>query len=203
MEHPLSPFMSVFLSRDPLAYTGSELRPHFLLEKFGLEGSAIGAFIGPCRVETGALVDWEDRLAHDRIEAKSMIHFIGEFFGSNLKEGVYRQRLFMAHLKERLEDEGVGSKAGTRLTRTGDDLWMTTGSQDKRKLSVSIVTSSPVSVLMHVGINIDPSGAPVAAIGLSELGVDPLAWAERSLKSYAEEWKSLEWACTKVRAVVD
>ena len=41
-------------------------------------------------------MDWEDKLAHDRIDAKEMIHFIGEFFGMSLNEGVLTQRFFMA-----------------------------------------------------------------------------------------------------------
>src|SRR4051812_42624759 len=86
------------------AYKGVQLRPHFLLEVLGLRGSAMGAFIGPCRVETAHLVDWEDRLANDRIEARQMVHFIGEFFGAGLREGVALQRLFMSILGESLRE---------------------------------------------------------------------------------------------------
>src|SRR3954468_8359398 len=98
-------------SEKAIPYTGVELRPHFLLTELELKGSAIAAFIGPCRVETEHLVDWEDRLAHDRIEARSMMHFIGEFFGAGLREGVLLQRLFMSIVgqvvDERLEKAGL------------------------------------------------------------------------------------------------
>ena len=190
-------FATLF-SRTERAYTGVELRPHFLLTELGLKGSALGAFIGPCRVATEHLVDWEDRLAHDRIEAKSMVHFIGEFFGATLKEGVLRQRLFMAQVGQTLNDELL--KKGTpekRLHRDGDDLFSL-----GRKLSVSIVTASPVSQLLHVGINIDPAGAPVPAIGLAELGIEAEAWIPKVLAAFAEEWDSMEWACAKVRPVM-
>src|SRR3954454_12941338 len=96
-------FQTVF-SKEPRTYTGVELRPHFLLTELGLRGSGLGVFIGPCHVKTDHLVDWEDRIAQDRIEAKSMVHFIGEFFGSNLREGVLRQRLLMAALGQSLND---------------------------------------------------------------------------------------------------
>ena len=66
-------------SKSERIYTGVELRPHFLLTELGLKGPALGAFVGPCQVQTEHLVDWEDRLAQDRIEAKWMVHFIGEF----------------------------------------------------------------------------------------------------------------------------
>jgi hypothetical protein len=179
-------------------YTGVELRPHYLLTELGLKGPALGAFIGPCRVATEHLVDWEDRLARDRIEARSMVHFIGEFFGATLREGVLRQRLLMAQmaqsLNHRLEKRG---DPALRLRREGDDLFV-----KDRKLSVSIVTASPVSQLLHAGINIDPAGAPVPAIGLAELGIAPEEFAREVLESFAAEWDSIEWACAKVRPVV-
>src|SRR5262249_29513423 len=145
-------------------------------------------FIGSCRVATEDLVDWEDRLASDRIEARSMVHFIGEFFGhASLREGVLAQRLFIAILRDeiaaRIESRGL------KCLRDGDDLFVPVAtdraghtrdrcddSSNGRKLSVSIVTASPVSQLLHIGINIDPSGAPVAAIGLGELGIVPEEW---------------------------
>jgi hypothetical protein len=180
-------------------YTGPELRPHFLLTELGLKGSALGAFIGPCRVQTEHLVDWEDRLANDRIEARLMVHFIGEFFGATLREGVLRQRLFMALVQQTLNERLPAGKAP--LWREGDDLFFGKGAE-ARKLSVSIVTASPVSQLLHVGINVDPAGAPVPAVGLRELGVDPLEWVSAVLKAASDEWEGVEWACTKVRPVI-
>jgi hypothetical protein len=181
----------------PRTYTGVELRPHFLLTELGLQGTALAAFVGPCQVATEHLVDWEDRLAEDHIQAAQMVHFIGEFFGASLREGVLRQRLFMATLREILD--GLLREAGKpeAIVREGDDLFLR-----GRKLSVSIVTASPVSQLLHVGINVDPGGAPVPAIGLEELGVSPEAFARMALERFASEWGSMEWACTKVRPVV-
>ena len=67
-----------------IPYTGPELRPHFILSQFRIQGSAVVAFRGPCDVKTEALVDWEDRLAADSIRAAEMVHFLGEFFGPTL-----------------------------------------------------------------------------------------------------------------------
>jgi hypothetical protein len=198
--------ISVHFSKTQLAYTGAELRPHFLLSQFNLKGPALAAFIGPCQVETEHLVDWEDRLAKDHIQAKAMVHFMGEFFGSTLKEGVLRQRLLMATMAQSINDRLGGRMGEFRVTREGDDLF-----SKGRKLSVSIVTASPVSMLLHAGINIDPAGAPVPAIGLSELGIAggagdlPLQleqWIDEVLRSFANEWESIEWACAKVRPVM-
>src|SRR6185312_1159611 len=119
---------------------------------------------------------------------------IGEFFGMSLNEGVLTQRFFMATIADVL-NEGQ-SKA--RVTRRGDDLFAL-----ERKLSVSIVTASPVSVLLHAGLNIDPTGAPVPAIGLEELGFRKREALFRLIQErFLEEWNDMKWACTKVRPVV-
>lgn len=184
-------------------YTGIELRPHFLLSQFELKGSAIVAFAGPCKVETEHLVDWEDRMACDRIEAARMVHFIGEFFGMSLREGVLFQRLAMSVMRDVL-NERLGA-SDQPITREGDDLWWN-GASPRRKISVSIVTASPVSVLLHAGINFDPEGAPVAAIGLKDLGwggeAGAARFAEQVLSRLESEWSDLEWACVKVRPVM-
>jgi hypothetical protein len=172
----------------------------------GLKGSALGAFIGSCLVRTEHLVDWEDRLAQDRIEAKWMVHFIGEFFGGcTLREGVLIQRFLMALMGEELNRCFAEKGTGQLCRREGDDLYITGPGQPREaesKLSVSIVTASPVSILLHVGINIDPAGAPVPAIGLSELGIAAEEWVTRVLSRFAAEYQDVEWACAKVRPVM-
>ena len=186
-----------------MTYTGPELRPHFILEKFKVQGSAVTAFIGPCEVKTEHLVDWEDKLANDFIRSKLMLHFLGEFFGPSLAEGVLYQRLFMA-----IAGQEIARTTGKVIVRSGDDLFWNDGKID-RKLSVSIVTASPVSRLLHAGINLDATGAPVAAAGLFDLGIgtaQDLAsvkeFASRILVTFAEEADGIEWACAKVRPVV-
>ena len=188
---------------EKMPYTGPELRPHFLLEKFRIQGSAVAAFVGPCEVKTEHLVDWEDRLENDFIRSKLMVHFLGEFFGISLAEGVLYQRLFMA-----IAGQEIARATGKPVTRSGDDLFWNDG-KDDRKLSVSIVTASPVSRLLHAGINLDATGAPVKAAGLFDLGLgaaqdlSPVkSLVARILKSFSEEVDGIEWACAKVRPVV-
>lgn len=189
-----------------MPYTGPELRPHFLLEKFRIQGSAVAAFVGPCEVKTEHLVDLEDQLANDFIRSKLMVHFLGEFFGISLSEGVLYQRLFMA-----IAGQEIAKMTGKVIIRSGDDLFWNDG-KDDRKLSVSIVTASPVSRLLHAGINLDATGAPVKATGLFDLGIghdqsppgiEPVkALTERILAEFRSEVEGIEWACAKVRPVV-
>lgn len=188
---------STLFSDKLIPYTGKELRPHFALSQLGLRGSGIVAFLGPCRVETAELVDWEDRLENERIEARLMVHFIGEFFGVSLREAVLAQRLLVATVAESLNEK---LSPGKPFLRTGNDLHL-----GDRKLSVSIVTSSPVSQLLHLGINIDPTGAPVSAVGLQEFFPDQAhitEWVRQILQAFSKEMEGVEWACTKVRPVV-
>ncbi len=179
--------------KEPLPYFGPELRPHFILSKFKIEGSALIAFRGPCDVKTDHLVDWEDRLANDSIRAKEMVHFLGEFFGITLKEGIWIQRLLVSESLAFLLNAGIKAK------RDGDDLFV-----NGKKLSVSIVTASPVSVLLHLGINIDSDGAPVQAIGLKEIfsaqQID--SFVNHLLSRFQEEFESVERASVKVRPVI-
>lgn len=176
-----------------IVYTGRELRPHWGLEQTKVYGSLLTAFIGPCRVPTEHLVDMEDRLANDHIGAASMLHVIGEFFGTSLESGVLYQRLFMAWAERLLRE------AGLSVVRSGDDLFVGEG-----KLSVSIATVSPVSVLVHWGINIDPTGAPVKAAGLGALkweNTQVLAFAKKLLTHYIGELEEIRIAQCKVRPV--
>lgn len=176
-----------------IPYTGVELRPHWGLETTGIYGSLLTAFAGPCEVPTAHLVDWEDRLASDHIRAGSMLHVIGEFFGTSLEAGVLYQRLAMVWAERLLRVEGLD------VVRSGDDLYVADA-----KLSVSIATVSNVSVLIHWGINIDAAGAPVKATGLSRLGwgqSEVLAFAKKWLTHYIGELEEIRVAQCKVRSV--
>jgi hypothetical protein len=191
--------MKVQFSDQVFSYTGPELRPHFLLERFGIQGSGLVAWQGPCDVKSEHLVDWEDRLAKDHIKAESMIHFLGEFFFSTVQSGVLFQRLFISIVREVLIESLACPLQ--KLIRQGDDLYWTAGVK-RQKLSVSIVTASPVSVLFHAGINLDAKGAPVEAIGLYDLGIRNTDWVKTVLTRIESEMKSVEWACVKVRPVI-
>lgn len=173
-------------------YTGSELRSHFVRDLGGVVGDGVIAFTGGCDVGGERLVDLEDAEAGSVIKAKRMLHFIGEHFQCPLRECNFRLRLFAAIIKEALEE----LVPGVHVKREGDDLFL-----DGRKLTVAISTASQVSAVFHVGVNIDPSGAPVQAVGLGELGVEVEPFARSILRRYIEECESVELALRKVRGV--
>ena len=173
-------------------YDGSQLRSHYIREETGIASDAVIAFAGACDVRGGSLVDLEDAEAGSTIVAAHMLHFIGEHFQAPLRESNFRLRLFVSILKEQIE----AAVPRVKLTRDGDDLFA-----GKRKLTVAITTTSSVSSLFHCGVNIDPAGAPVPAIGLEELGIDHAALAAAVLERYRDECMSVELALRKVRGV--
>lgn len=175
-----------------IKYIGSQLHPHWIYKNYKIQGDAIVAFIGECEVKLTEMVDIEDVINNEPIYSKSMLSFISEQFNINLVEGVFRQRLLICIIKELLEKRGIF------VIRNGDDLMI-----DGRKLSVSIATKSQTSILIHTGLNIDSTGAPVKASGLtSELGItDIKEFALEIMQAYADELKDIELASTKVRGV--
>jgi hypothetical protein len=179
---------TLFINKQ-LPYTGAELSSLFAYKNFSLQGNSVIGFIGPCHVDQH-LVDQEDVKNEDFIKSKLMVHFIAEIFQLDLAEGIFRQRLYMSIVKEIVE------KKVAQIRRSGDDLFI-----GKRKLSVSIATLSPVSTMIHIGINVDPTGAPVPAIGLAELKINPKTFAQEVLQAIAREEESIDLARCKVRGV--
>jgi hypothetical protein len=68
-------------------------------------------------------------------------------------------------------------------------------------MTVSIAAPSRGTCLIHLGINVDPAGAPVPAIGLDELGVPPREILETILDKYQKELATAAHAELKVRSV--
>lgn len=177
---------------EEVKYIGSQLAPHWIYKNYKIQGDAIVAFIGECKVDLTEMVDIEDVINNEPIYSKLMLSFITEQFGVELSEGVFRQRLLICIIKELLEERGVF------VVRNGDDLMI-----DGKKLSVSIATKSVTSVLIHTGLNILSEGAPVSASGLtSELGItDVKEFANEVMHRYSLELEDIKLACTKVRGV--
>ncbi|MGO0122683.1 DUF366 family protein [Desulfothermobacter acidiphilus] len=185
--------MRTLYFRQPLTYDGSQLSSLWAFRHLGVQGDSIVAFRGPCRVEREALVDLADYLAASIIYSPDMLHFLVEHFETDLEKGVLRQRLLVVITKELLEARGM------RLRRRGDDLFV-----DNGKLSVSVATATPVSLMIHLGLNLRTEGVPVQAAGLLELGwkeSEVEALAGSIMEAYAGETKGVYLARCKVRGV--
>lgn len=185
--------MKTHVATEEILYDGTQLRSHFAYRRFGVRGDSMVAFRGPCRVELTEMVDLEDVRAQQGIVSPAMVHFIVEHFDVvlDLEKAVLRQRMLVHLAGERLRPN-----TSTPIIRRGDDLY----GPDERKLSVSIATRGPVSILVHLGLNVVSGGAPVPTIGLGDLGVDPEAFARDLVEAYRTEHAEVERARTKVRS---
>jgi Uncharacterized conserved protein len=183
--------MQVHFHDRALRYDGSQLASHFAYKNFGILGDSAVAFIGPCEVRLDAMVDLEDVRSQAPIFSPEMLHFIVETFQLELRGGVFLQRLLIASIAELL-----GAKGARDLRREGDDLY-----DGEKKLSVSIATRSPVSTLLHLGLNIRTEGTPVPTQGLAQYSVDPAGFAAECLEAFKKEYESSLRAACKVRGV--
>ncbi len=184
--------MKYELIENEIKYEGYQLCPHWIYKNFKIQGDAIVGFVGECEVKLSEMVDIEDVINNEPIYSKKMLSFITEQFNVNLVEGVFRQRLLVCVIKEALENRGFN------VRRNGDDLFI-----NDKKLTVSIATKSLTSILIHTGINIDSTGAPVKACGLeNDLGISDIdTFANEIMKNYTKELEDIVLASTKVRGV--
>jgi hypothetical protein len=166
---------------ETILYSGSQLSPHWIYKKLGIKGDAAVAFIGPCKVALEYMVDLEDKCQNRRIEADKMLHFICEHFGVTLNEISILQRLLVL-----LTVEGLLSRGVKDFSRDGDDVFIRDG-----KLSISVATVSPVSGLIHLGLNITNEGTPVKTASLSDAGIEPKEFALELLERYRKECASI------------
>jgi hypothetical protein len=137
------------------------------------------------------LVDLEDRALGHTVAGDRMLHFIVEIFELDMPGIVFAQRLLCTIVKD-----SVGAAGGATIRRDGDDLFV-----GKGKLSVSVATVSPVSGLIHLGLNITTSGVPVEAACLEDLGIDAAELARAILSAFAAEVDGAMGAAKKVRPV--
>lgn len=179
-------------------YDGSQLASHFAYKSASLVGDSIVAFVGACDVRPEFMVDVADLASGCEIASRQMVHFIVEHFDADLERAVLRQRLLVSILQQAVNMRLRESKSDSFVRREGDDLFV-----GDRKLTVSVATASPVSCLIHLGVNIDATGAPVAAIGLSDLlpreRLEPLA--ADAMVRYAAECEDIREARSLVRGV--
>ena len=172
-----------------IPYTGRELSVHWIYKTFGIQGNACVAFCGPCDVKKDQLVDLEDVIGDKFIFSQKMLHFLVEIFDPNLEKAVLRQRLFMSLIKDEL-DLRVHYPT---FIRVGDDIY-----EGEAKVTVSIATASPVSTLMHVGVNIDSRNTPLLTMGLTDYKIDPFDFARSILEKFERELSGIQRATTKV-----
>ena len=185
---------TLFIDKE-IKYTGEQLAPHWIYKNFNIMGNAAVAFTGECEVNLCHMVDIEDVINNEPIYSKKMLSIIEENFNCSLVEMVYKQRLLVTIAKELIEK----NYPSVNIRRNGDDLYV-----NDKKLSVSIATKSITSTLIHFGLNIDATDAPVnAADLLKDTGIKNVKqFALDLLSAYKDETMDINLAASKVRGVI-
>ncbi len=173
-------------------YDGSAIQSHWAYRNFGLLGNSLVVFRGKCDVKVEEMIDIEDLRENKEIKSDDMVHYIIEVFDLvNTLFASTLQKLFIAKLCEVLGEYGI------KTTRKGDDIYVA-----GKKLSISIATVSPVSVKIHIGINVEAKGIPegVDAIGLKELGITDIeSFMEKTGNALVQEFEKVKKDSLKVR----
>ncbi len=177
-------------------YDGTQLRSLFAYLDHGILGPSIISWRGACSIPFAHMVDGEDLLAKAVIQGDEMLHFIIEVFDRDLFSGVTLQRLFASISRDYLQSHAGSALAGQNLRRDGDDIYL-----NDQKLSISIATRSPVSVMVHFAMNITNQGTPVKTLSLTDLKLDPHRVAEDLMTLFRKEFISIVTATHKVRPV--
>jgi hypothetical protein len=175
-----------------ITYDGTQLRSRWVEERTGLGVDALACFAGPADVPIEHMVDLDDVAANEPIFSTMMLHFIAEHSDGDLALAVARQRLMVSIAHEEL----VKSTGNCAIERRGDDIY-----ERNRKISVSIATFSPISLLIHTALNIESHGTPLPTKGLADYGIDARPFGETVCRRYCDEIASMDHATKKVRAV--
>ncbi len=184
--------MKYLLVDEKITYTGEQLRSNFAYKQFGVIGDSIVAFCGPCDVGKEWMVDIEDLRTGKMIYSESMLHFIVEHHDTDLEKNVLRQIILADIVKDALNDH-LGR---TAVNRSHTDLY-----DGEHKLSISVATVTPVSSLIHFGINISSINTPVPTRGLDDYNLKPADFAERIMKKYTREIEDIYRTRCKVKWV--
>ncbi|KHD89625.1 MAG: hypothetical protein OM95_02560 [Bdellovibrio sp. ArHS] len=185
---------TLFIERK-FPYDGTQLHSLFAYLEHKVLGPSIVSWQGPCSISFEHMVDGEDLLEQAQIKGDEMLHFIIEVFDRDLFSGVALQRMFAAIAKDYLQSNSAVLKNAS-LVRDGDDIYW-----EDRKLSISIATKSPVSVMVHFAMNVTNQGTPVKTLSLQDLQMEPRQVAEALMVKFQKEFTSIVTATQKVRPV--
>lgn len=184
---------SLYLKNE-MAYDGSQLRSLYAYLDHGVLGSSIISWSGACDIPFTHMVDGEDLLEKALIKSDKMLHFIIEVFDRDLFSAVSLQRLFASIAKDYLQDKAHTILATQPLRRDGDDIYW-----GDRKISISIASKSPVSVMVHFAMNITNEGTPVKTASLNDLKLNVEEVAQDLMAAFVREFDSILIATQKVR----
>lgn len=205
--------MKTFFDINESTYNGSQLQSLYSLLNYKVQGNSVISWTGKCDIPTDKIVDGQDLLEGARIYSEDMVHFVIEVFDVKLVQMVYLQRMFCEIIRDEVYSLSEGK---VYLRRTGDDLFYmetsdnyhTKPKKDKDfKFNISIATLSPVSGLIHFGVNISSKNTPIKTFSLDDLSkflskkINPKEFSEKVMSAFATEFETSQDATQKVKWV--
>lgn len=131
------------------SYDGSQIKPLWAKEKFGVEEDNIVVMIGSMNILFENMVDIDDLKNKKVIKTDKALHFLIEHYDNNdIRLAYYRQRVFCSVVLEILRNYAIN------VERKGGDLYI-----EGKKLSVSAATTGKTQKI-HFGINLTTKGTP-------------------------------------------
>ena len=194
------------------SYNGDQLSSLYAYLNHQIQGDSIVCWQGPCDIPMDKIVDGQDLLEGSKIYSEDMLHFIIEIFDAKLIEMVLLQRLFCELVKNEVLKFSRGE---IQLDRLGDDLYLKVETDSKSqpqkdkdlKLNISIATVSPVSGLVHFGINVLSKNTPVKTLSLNDVAersgqkFSAADWGQSLMSRFKDEWLDSKKATQKVKWV--
>jgi hypothetical protein len=152
-------------------------------------------------------------LHHITTRQRLLMAIAAELINSHLGEALLRREGDDLYLRGRklsvsvatvsLTSAACAGTAGSSPPAGSAGVSPASGPQQQSEASTGTAgLSLPSSGLIHAGFNLRGEGAPVPAIGLEELGLDPRRFAELLLSAYADEIDSIMAAAAKVKPVL-
>lgn len=183
--------MDYLLLHEPMTMTIAAMKSHWALMNFDLWGNSLVVFRGRMQIEAREMIDLKELKRGTVFPDGDIVHFIIEHFGDDLEKGVLRQNILVNIAEEKLSHR----MQNRRILRWGDDLY-----DEDRRITLTAVTQTPVSIKIHLGICID-SDMESGFIGINEYGLDADELAEVIGNQYRADMKLLAEKCWRMRPI--
>ncbi len=185
--------MDYLLVPEPMEMTIDAMRPHWALKKFDLWGDSMVIFRGPMNIKPDEGIDLKEFKRGTVFPKGDILHFIIEHFNDELEKGVLRQNILVSIAEEKLAHR-IGSSQ--KILRWGDDLY-----DEDRRLTLTAVAPTLVSVKIHLGICID-ADEDAGFAGISEYSLDPNELGEVIGNQYRADIRRLREKCWRMRPII-
>jgi len=185
---------------EKIRYDGTQIRPLWAFEKTHIQGDSIITFMGPMNVKIDEMLDQKDIInesdkTNTPISSDLSLHFIVEHFDTHSPKVAFLRQRILTYIAFEVIKKNI--EGNSNLKREFSDIYY-----ENKKLSVSIASVSPTCMKIHLGINIESTGAPnyVKIIGLKEIGIsDYKKIAKKISDQYKDEIIRIEEDICKIK----